>query len=184
MNKFITRFLATIERLTGYIATITSDHAYIHYGKAFSISLDLGSISSVYYVSLDTPANTVGYIHFRPGSAGITTDANSVEYKLYENPTSYTGGSAYTPFNRNRNSSTVSGCTVKYGVTPTLGSAITIDNLQIGSTGAPNSRAGGSGGGNDEIILKPSETYIFAFTPAGATNVSFNCFWYEETSGV
>lgn len=171
------------ESLTGSLISITSDHAYIHKGKAFTISLSFGSISSAYYIVLETPAASVGYIHFRPLSATITTDANSVSYVMHEAITSYTGGTSYTPFNRNRNSSSVFGGVVKYGVTPTIGSAIQLDHMIAGTTGNPNSRGGGNSGGNDEIVLLPETKYLFGFTPGGATNVNFNVFWYQESYG-
>lgn len=181
-NKIINALLQWVERLTGYLTTITSDHAYIHAGLSFSIALDLGSISSAYYVILTTPASSTGkYVHFRPSASGITTDANSVEFTMQENITSYTGGTSYTPFNRNRLSTNISSCVIKYGITPTVGSPVLLDTQQVGSTGIPGARHGGSTGGNDEIIFKPETTYLFTFTPGGATNCSFNTFWYEET---
>lgn len=172
------------EDLTGLLAQISSDHAYIHLGKAFSIAIDLGSINGAYHVALTTPAAASGYIHYRQMSVGITTSANSCEFLMRGPITSYTGGSTYTPFNRNFNSSATTACVVKYGVTPTVGSAILIDNMQIGSSGNPNARSGGAGGGNDEIVLAPASIYLFTFTTGGATEVSFNCFWYEEERGI
>lgn len=170
------------EGLTGYMAVIQSDHAYVHKSLAYTISLDLGNISSAYYIALETPAASTGKeIHFRPTGVGISTNAEAVKYVLYEGPTSYSGGTVYVPFNRNRDSVQVSKSTVKYGVTPVLGSAISLDNAHIGTTGRPVARSGGaSGGGVDEIILKSDTTYIFAFTPTGETGCTFNSFWYEE----
>lgn len=169
------------DNFTGFQAVIGSDHTYIHEGIAFSISFSLGSISGAYYIGLTTPAS--GYLHFRPMSTGITSSANSINYAMYE-ALSYTGGVAYTPFNRNRNSSTVSTATVKTNVTATPGSEIQLDNMVLGTSGNPTARNGGaSSGGADEIILKQNTSYVFGFTPGGATTVKFNVFWYEETSG-
>jgi hypothetical protein len=183
-NKLRSILIGMQEGLTGYMAVIQSDHAYVHASLSYTIALDAGTISSAYYVALETPTVASGKeIHFRPTGAGITTDANAVKYVLYEAPTSYTGGTAYTPFNRNRDSVQTSQSTVKYGVTPTLGTAKILDIAYIGTAGNPSARGGGqSGGGVDEIILKAETTYIFAFTPGGSTNASFTVFWYEENA--
>jgi hypothetical protein len=167
------------DKLTNQQSIMQADHTYIHAGIAFTISFDLGSISAEYHIALETPAAGT-YLHYRPGSAKVTSDADSVHYRLREGITSYSGGVAYTPFNRNRNHSNASLVTVKTNVTPTVGSPILIDNEYLGSTGVLPARSGGGGGSGREIILKPSTIYLFSFNPGGATNVGFNNFWYEE----
>jgi hypothetical protein len=170
-----------IDRLTSQQSVMQADHTYIHAGIAFTISFDIGSISAEYHIALETPAASTGkYIHYRPGSAKVSSDADSVHYRLREGITSYSGGVAYTPFNRNRNNSTTSQVTVKTNVTPTVGTPILIDNEYLGSTGVLPAKAGGGAGSGEEIILKPSTIYLFSFDPGGATNVGFNNFWYEE----
>ncbi len=171
------------DRFTNQQSVMQADHTYIHAGIGFTIALDLGSISSAYHIAIETPAASTGkYIHYRPSNAKVTTSADSVQYLLRENITSYTGGTVYTPFNRNRNNSNTSVTTVKYGVTPTVGTPVLLDIMEIGSTGRPAARSGGGGGSGEEIILKPDTIYLLTFTPAGATSVGFTDFWYEEDS--
>jgi hypothetical protein len=167
-----------IENFTKMTPVIQSDHTYIHAGIGFTAVKKFGSISSVVYMELTTPAAGT-YVHFRPADVKISSSADSVEYTLYEN-VSATGGAAYTPFNRNRNSGTTSTMTVATGVTATPGSAVILDTFFVGTAGNAATRSGGAGGGGEEIILKPSTTYIMSFTPAGATSVSVSVFWYEE----
>jgi hypothetical protein len=169
------------DKLTKQQSIMQADHTYIHAGIAFTIALDLGSISAAYHIAFETPAASSGYVHYRPGNAIIAADADSITFLMREGITSYTGGTAYTPFNRNRNHPNTSFMTVKYNVTPTLGTPVIIDTFIIGSTGNPASKSGGAGGSGEEIILKPSTIYLFTFTPGGATNVTFQNFWYEES---
>jgi hypothetical protein len=177
--------ISNSESFTKFPAVIQTDHAYIHAGIGFTMAIDLRIISVATYIGLTTPASSSGYLHFRPGSTNVSTDTAAVEYVFYEDVTSYSGGTAYTPFNRNRNSSKTSGATILSGTTPVLGTPLILDVARYGSAGSPAARSGGSGsGGNDEIILKPSTDYVFAFTPAAATSVTFNAFWYEEVEGI
>lgn len=173
-----TGIITQIDKLTKQQSVMQTDHTYIHAGISFVIAFDLGSISAAIHVSFLTSAT--GFIHFRPGNVVVTSDADAVEYILREGITSSTGGASYTPFNRNRNHDGVSSVTVTTGVTPTLGTPTLLDIFFIGTAGNPASRSGGTGGSGEEIILKPSTEYLFTFTPAGATNVSFTSFWYEE----
>lgn len=170
-----------LDRLTNQQSVMQADHTYIHAEIAFTISFNLGSISAEYHIALETPAASSGlYLHYRPGSARITSDADSVHYRLREGITSYSGGVAYTPFNRNRNSTNTSLSTVKTNVTPTVGSPLLLDDEYFGSTGVLPAKSGGGAGSGEEIILKSDTIYLFSFDPGGATNVSFNNFWYEE----
>lgn len=182
MRFLTTMFNYIIEPFTKFISVIQSDHAYIHKGLAYTLSTDVGAISTTYYIGFTTPASTVGYIHFRPAEAGITTSTENVSYKLYEN-VAYTGGTTYIPFNRKRNSTNVSSVIIKLGVTATPGSALYIDNKQAGTAGNIFSASGGNSGGGDELILNPGTNYVFSFVPSGTTTIGFNSFWYEENEG-
>ena len=106
------------ESLTGFCAGITSDHAYIHQGLAFSLPFNTGSLNAAasYKLSLMTPGAGT-YIHFRP--AVFASTANHATMKIYEGSVN-SDGTAVWPFNRNRNSTNVSAVTCKAGVTATL----------------------------------------------------------------
>lgn len=170
------------ENLTGYTATISSDHAYIHDGIAFTAIVNAGTISAAYDIAFTTPTVASGkFIHWRP--TGITSSSNYVQFALYEGD-AFTGGTDVTPINRNRLSSGVSvmqdfvqGATV----TP---SGTLIDIGGVGTAGNPGSRSGGTEGANEELVLKQNTDYVFTLTPAGATIVTAKLFWYEENAGL
>ena len=168
-----------IDKFTKQQSIMQADHTYIHAGIGFTIAVDLGSISAATHIGFTTPA-AGNYLHFRPASAMVTTSADSVEYQLREGITSFASGSAYTPFNRNRNNSNTSGVTILTTTTPVIGSPTLLDTFYVGTAGNPATRSGGAGGGGEEIIFKPATDYLFTFTPAGATDVTFSVFWYEE----
>ena len=180
-NVITQAFSNFMERFTQFVGVIQSDHAYIHDGIGFSGLIETGSISAAYYIAFTTPAASTGkYVHLRP--ATISSDANSVKYVLYEGDT-FTGGTAVTAINKNRNSSTAAATTVKKGVTTTPAGDIIAGGI-IGSGGRPQSTAGGATGSEHEIVLKPDTDYILSLNPAGATNVFLDVFWYEEGTGV
>lgn len=164
------------EGLTGYAATISSDHAYIHQGKAYTAIIGTGSISAPYYIGFRTPA-TDKYIHWRP--IGLTSSADYVEFVLYEGDT-FSGGTAVTPRNRNRNfpdSSVMQ--TFSQGVTSTP-AGIIIDADGVGTSGIPSAISGGGSGANEELLLKPDTDYVLQVDPDGATLCVLKLFWYEE----
>lgn len=165
------------EKLTGYQAVITSDHAYIHQGLA-KTAIITASISAAYDIAFTTPSAESGkYVHWRP--IGVTTSADYVAYQMTENET-YTGGTDVTIFTRNRNingASTVQA--LKSNVTATPAGTV-IQSTGVGTSGNSVARSGGGAGANEEIILKPDTTYLITLTPAGATNIILTLFWYEE----
>jgi hypothetical protein len=164
--------------MTGFMGVIDSDHAYIHKGLAFTLVVDLGSISTATKIGFITPTVASGkYIHWRP--VGIQTSANYVKYKLYEGD-AFTEGVAATPINRNRTSSNTTKIQAsKTGVTVTPAGTV----LQIGGVGIsgnPSSRAGGGAAADQELLLKQNTSYVLELDPAGATVVTLELFWYEE----
>lgn len=174
----VNKLIGVFESLTGYIANISSDHAYIHKGWAFTSLINTGSISAPYDIAFTTPITEDGkYIHWRP--LGITSSANYVGYTLYEGDT-YTGGTAVTPINRNRNSDNVS--TMQAFVTNATATPVgtILDIGGIGTTGAPQARAGGGSGADEELLLQPDTDYVLTLVPAGATICTLRLFWYEE----
>jgi hypothetical protein len=174
----------SIEDVTGYTGTISSEHAYIHDGMAYSAVINCGSISSAYNISFTTPPADKGYIHYRP--LGITTSANYVGIILTEVET-FSSGTAVTIFNRNRLLASLEPAkfktkmtSLKQGTTCTP-SGTAIVNTGMGTSGVPSARSGGNDASASELVLIPNTTYNIALTPAGATTVTVELFWYEES---
>lgn len=170
------------ECLTKYTGVISSDHAYIHDGKAFTAIIETGSISAAYDIAFKTPSVASGkFIHWRP--TGVDTSADYVLFTLREGDT-YSAGTAVTPINRNRLSSdTTNMQSFVKGATATPTGTI-IQQAGIGAAGNPVSRSGGGSGADEEIVLKQNEEYVLTLTPAGATTVTLSLFWYEEDAGI
>ena len=164
------------ELFTGFMTVISSDHAYIHKGWAFTGLIKTPSITIPYHIAFKTPA-TLKEIHWRP--LGLTTSANYVGVELREGDAS-TGGTDNIPINRNRKSILTSLMqSFKQGVIATpVGILIDIDGL--GAAGNPASRSGGGSGGDEELLLKSDTDYVLTLTPDGATIVTAKLFWYEE----
>jgi hypothetical protein len=177
---------AMFEDLTGYVGVIESDHAYVHSGIAYSVSLDSGSLEAAGSKKflLTTPAAETAYIHFRPIAASST--ANFARITFCETPTEVTGGDAVTTVvNRNRNSSRTTGVVMKSGITAATDGTV-LGQLTVGSGGVQG-RSGGSGSySGAEIVLKPATNYCITVANIGettATTVYFELFWYEEAQG-
>ncbi len=175
-----------IDKFTGFLAQVTSDHSYIHDGIGYALSGASASISAAgtWVLSITTPASNDAYVHFRP--TGISSSANTLQMRIAEGST-VTGGSAATPQNRNRNSKRKPLVTVATGVTLSAEGTI-LDYTQVGSgASASSSRGGGGNGSDEEWVLKPSTVYSFRFENIGATTATvayYSLFWYEETEGV
>ena len=170
------------EDLTKYTATISSDHAYIHDGIAFTSIINTGLISAAYDIAFTTPTVASGkYIHWRP--IGISSSADYVNATLREGD-SFTSGATVTPINRNRlSSNTTSMQTFVQGATVTPTGTI-IMSTGMGTDGNPRSQSGGGAGADEEIVLKQNASYVLTLTPSGATTCIMSLFWYEEAEGL
>lgn len=179
-----------IERLTGYVGVVQSDHAYIHDGIGFhvtnTVTINDGATLKFQFVTPNPEDPATGkqkYIHWRPSSIG--TSAAGVRYTLYEESTSISGGSAVTKLNMNRNSLKTSKiATFNTGVTATEGTAIQFG--VFGTAGNPAKAAGGGGGSENEQVLKGNTAYTINLVNLGGANsaVSYDFFWYEEEKGL
>lgn len=181
MAKTVEVLKESQENLTKYTGTIESDHAYIHKGIGFTSVVDVGSISGAYHIAFKTPAVASGkFIHWRP--TGLQTSANYCKIELREGD-SYSSGTAVTPINRNRLSSKTSFMQsfVKNATATPSGTLLCVSG--IGSAGNAAARSGGGDGASQEIVLKQNTNYIMTITPAGATSVTCELFWYEENAG-
>jgi len=169
------------ELVTGFKASIDTDHAYIHQGLAFVYSNKTTSLAAdaTYGIVVRTPVNR--FIHYRPML--LATTANLLEVKLAEGST-YTGGTPVTPFCKNRQSERISQVSMSVAATVTEGTVL--DYFVAGSAGLGGNRQGGNLFASDETILKRDTTYSFLFTNVGAVTATvgyYRFFWYEEERG-
>jgi hypothetical protein len=170
------------EPFTGFKTTISSDHAYIHKGIAFTAIIEVTGVSAAYDIAFTTPTvASEKFIHWRP--IGITSSANYVDIKLREGD-AYTGGSGVVPINRNRLSTdTTDMQTFVTNATVTPVGTI-IQQTGIGTAGNPVAVAGGGAGADHELVLKQNTDYVITLTPDDTTTVVLSLFWYEEDLGL
>lgn len=110
----------------------------------------------------------------------ITVDAlclGDAELYIYEG-TSATGGTSFTPINRNRNYTTSS--QVAMIINPTITTLGTQIDAQI-LPGGSGKKAGGGTAGSLEYVLKPLTNYLFRLTNVnGTAHAAFlQLEWYE-----
>lgn len=164
----------SIDTMTDALNVVDYAHHEIHAGSHFHASrtVNLGNGASV-DVLITTP-NTTKHAHM-VGSIGVELESHMY---FYENP-NVTGGTAIAAYNRNRNSATTAGVTVKH--TPTVNSTGTlITESHFGSGRA----AGGERRENAEWVLKQNEDYLLRVTNATANEnyVTILLDWYEHTT--
>lgn len=170
------------EDLTKYQGVISSDHAYIHDGIAFTAIIEVTDVSAAYDIAFTTPSVASGkFVHWRP--IGITSSANYVDIKLREGD-AFTGGSTVTPINRNRlavNTSDMQTFVTNATVAP---SGTIIQQTGIGTSGNPVAVSGGGAGAEQELVLAQDTDYVVTLTPDDTTTVVLSLFWYEEDAGL
>jgi hypothetical protein len=164
------------EAVTNGFPVITTDHAFIHEGIAYTLS-GTATVSGSWSLSFTTPAT--GYIHFKP--AGISAAGGPVVVTLLEGPT-FTGGSDATPRNRNRVISSPDSSTVacKTGVTPSGGTVI--NTLFIPGATSGSQKVGASTEAAEELVLDQATVYVLTLTETATGDVvcGYDLFWYEE----
>jgi hypothetical protein len=112
----------------------------------------------------------------------ITIDAlclGDAELYIYEG-TSTTGGTSFTPINRNRNYSVSNPSQVAMVINPTVTSVGTELDAQI-IPGGSGKKAGGGSAGSLEYVLKPLTNYLFRLTNVNGTAhaAHLQLEWYE-----
>lgn len=110
----------------------------------------------------------------------MTVDAlclGDAEFYIYEGPTA-TGGTPFTPINRNRNYTTSS--QVAMIINPTVSSLGTQLDAQI-LPGGSGKKSGGGTAATLEYVLKPLTNYLFRLTNVNGTNHAayLALEWYE-----
>lgn len=110
----------------------------------------------------------------------LTVDAlclGDAELYIYEGTTA-TGGTSFTPINRNRNYATSS--SVAMIINPTISALGTQIDAQI-IPGGVGKKAGGGTAGSLEYVLKPLTNYLFRLTNVNGTSHAAHLAleWYE-----
>jgi hypothetical protein len=112
----------------------------------------------------------------------VTVDGmclGDAELYIYEG-TVTTGGTAFTPVNRNRNYAVSNQSQVAMVINPTVTSVGTELDAQI-IPGGTGKKSGGGAAGSLEYVLKPLTNYLFRLTNVNGTAhaASLNLEWYE-----
>jgi hypothetical protein len=173
-----------VDKFTGFLISISGDHAYIHDGIGFSVFSFISSLASsgTYKVHIKTPATK--YLHLRPTK--LSTSGDKVSYLFYEDSSDTTAGTTFVPINKNRNSDNTSGATFLLNATVTSNGTLIDYDYIGGGTGVGGSRNGDAGNGsNEEILLKPNTNYTVVITNSSSAvnNILFKMFYYEEGKG-
>ena len=154
-------------------------HHEVHEGDAYKIyvaTADLGTADIG--VRFTAPNNGLEKMHLLI-SAGSAEDA---VLTFYEGG-SPTGGGAFTPIQRRRDSSNTSNATgVFTGAVATGGSPTTLDVKRWGASGV-GSVPGNAGGsrGQHEWILDVNTGYHIVMSGVGNSNAWLDLSWYEHT---
>lgn len=160
------------------LITVDVNHQRNHDGRAFFAyklapdSAPLGSTASIDIV-LASPSGIFPH---------ITVDAmclGDAELYIYEG-TVTTGGTSFTPVNRNRNYSVSNPSQIAMVINPTVTSVGTEIDAQI-IPGGVGKKAGGGTAGSLEYVLKPLTNYMFRLTNVNGTAHAayLQLEWYE-----
>ena len=169
--------IAQIDASTHALQTISYEHHEVHSGSHYEIRINKDVANAGTYNLAFTTPDTTKWIHMVFG-VSVELEADIV---LSENITSFTGGSAVTPINNNRNSTNTSGLVdMEFDTTPTMGSPATLAHMVLGS----GRSIGGEARASSEIVLKQNTTYLLVISnqsgsAANETNIFLN--WYEHT---
>lgn len=168
-----------VERATGAVINIDSNHRYIHMGKLFESFVKTTILAAgTYTIAIKTPL--LKELHYSPSTIMPSADKLTVEF--FEAGT-YTGGTDVSPINHKRTGGVSETQAVKQGVTiSTAGTKIAQVYLP-GSVGVGQSRAGSTFGTSmNEMVLKKDTVYLYKITNGSteSNTVQVNFFWYEE----
>jgi len=158
--------------------TVDVNHQRNHDGRAFyayKIAPDSSPLASLASIDIVMASPSGVFPH-------ITIDAmclGDAELYIYEG-TSTTGGTSFTPINRNRNYAVSNPSQVAMVINPTVTSIGTELDAQIIPGGA-GKKSSGSAAGSLEYVLKPLTNYLFRLTNVNGTShaASLQLEWYE-----
>lgn len=158
--------------------TVDVNHQRNHDGRAFfayKIAPDSSPLATGSSIDIVLASPSGIFPH-------ITVDAmclGDAEFYIYEG-TSTTGGTSFTPINRNRNYAISNQSQIAMVVNPTVTSVGTELDAQI-LPGGSGKKSSGSSAGSLEYILKPLTNYLFRLTNVNLTShaASLQLEWYE-----
>lgn len=168
-----------IDSMTSSFKTTTYEHHEIHNGSHYNICgfQTLASIGATIGFGVTTP-NTLTQAHM---TINIEGNIGGFDFRVHENPT-FTGGTALTPRNNNRNFADASKLTV-VGNPTLVATGTIIDLARHGSSGLAG-RGGGSATGErqNEMVLKTNTKYYYEMaTLANSNTITYCGSWYEHT---
>jgi hypothetical protein len=160
------------------LITIDINHQRNHDGRAFfaykryPTSAKLASGASV-DIAIASPAGVYPHVNVEALCLG------DAELYIYEGSTT-SGGTAFTPINRNRNYAVSNPSQVAMVIAPTVTALGTELDAQI-IPGGVGKKAGGGEAGSLEYVLKPLTTYLFRLTNVNGTAHAAHLAleWYE-----
>lgn len=163
------------------LAVISHEHSEVHKGEHFFVSdvTDL-ALNNVRDGRITTP-NTAKWAHFF-----ITVSSESeTDLYIYEDVSILTVGTAFTPFNNNRNSANTAELLIDIIDNTSVANA----NLDTDITGAATLVHSIIGAGKDagiktrdvEFVLKQNTTYCIRAVANTAGYVNYDAEWYEHT---
>ena len=160
------------------LIVVDVNHQRNHDGRAFfayklyPVASKLAASASIDIVM----ASPAGYFPLISVEAFCQGDA---EFYIYEG-TSTTGGTSFTPINRNRNYSVSNPSQVAMVINPTVSSLGTELDGQL-VPGGVGKKSGGGDSGSLEYVLKPLTNYLFRLTNVNGTShaASLTLEWYE-----
>lgn len=160
------------------VIVVDVNHQRNHDGRAFYAykiapdSAPLAANASIDIV-LASPSNVFPHMTIDGLCLG------DAELYAYESPTT-TGGTSFTPINRNRNYADSNPSQVAMVINPTVTSVGTELDAQIIPGGAGKKSSGGTAG-SLEYVLKPLTNYLFRLTNVNGTSHAayLTLEWYE-----
>lgn len=160
------------DEVSGAVMVLDYAHHEIHEGDMYHVSgTATKGIGESYDLLFVTP-DTARWAHL----VGVVIGSGETAVTFYEGGT-ITGGTAVTPYNRNRNSENTPTTLVYH--TPSVSDPGTA--LFTGTFGA-GSRSGGEAREFDEWVLKRNTKYLLRMTSAATGNdLSWAINWYEHT---
>jgi len=162
----------SFDRYSSSLGAIESEHKHIHEGNHFFIAdFDTGL----------SDGDTIEFVVTTPNSNKSThmtffiEGTDGVQMEIYEGASGITGGTAQTPLNSNRNSSTSSSLTIVKNPTSISNYGTKIFGMRSGQN-----KEAGITERNWELILKKNTTYVYKITSNGnSNNISYIGNWYE-----
>jgi len=155
------------------LVIVDVNHLRLHEGRGFLSYYINATLATGTNLNLAFASASGIYPHI---TVGAFCGGDATLY-FYENATA-TGGSSFTPVNRNRNSTTTSNVAITNGPTVSATGTLLYSEFLPGGT---KKKAGGTSGESLEFVCKPLTTYLVRMTnTSAATQVAeITMEWYE-----